>query len=407
MFGQTWIMRALLAVLFVAFALGLRLGHPHSAPLADASTPPDPVTIQPALPTPTVPIGEKPLPPPSTESVEVCGIGKLTADADKTTMQQLASSVEPLRQQWLDAMLHSGDVRSRATGLLLSTRVNGDRPQNAPSDEFTGPLVQLALSSQDPAVYAMAVYACQPLAGLAPGAACAAINVEGWAAMEPNNAAPWLAVARAAHTANDVVAENAAFSKAAKATMIDGYAWSLFPNAEALLPVGATPLDRYLLTVYVIGVEASLPLPSVPMHCSAEAVKDKVVRSQCSALAELMVSKGTTLIELGLGISMGARAGWPANRVEALRQRKEGLMGLMLSRDNPSNPKDQWTCETIERGNAFMKDWARVGEIGALQLELERSGKTLSELSNDYRDYTDDLMRKAAQAASLQSAPSK
>ena len=398
MFGQTWIMRALLAVLFLAFALGLRLGHPHSAPRVDASTPPDPVTLQPALPTPTVPIGEKPLPPPSTEAVEVCGIGKLTADADKTTMQQLGSSVEPLRRQWLDAMLHSGDARSRATGLLLSTRVNGDRLQNAPSDEFTAPLVQLALSSQDPAVYAMAVYACQPLAGLAPGAACAAINVEGWAAMEPNNAAPWLELASAAHSAKDVVAENAAFSKAAKATMIDGYAGSLLPNAEALLPVGATPLDRYLLTAEVIGVEASLPLPYVPMHCSAEAVNDKVVRSQCSALAELMVSKGTTLSEFGLGISMGARAGWPANRVEALRQRKDALMGLMLSRANPSSPNDQWTCQTIERGNAFMKDWARVGEIGALQLELERSGKTLSELSNDYQDYTDELMRKAAQA---------
>ena len=401
-------MRALLAVLFLAFAVGLRLGHPHSAPLADASTPPGPVAIQPALPTPTVPIGEKPLPPPSTESVEVCGLGTLTADADKTTMEQLASSVEPLRQQWLDAMLHSGDVRSRVQRACCcppECMATGRRTRHLTISR--GPLVQLALSSQDPAVYAMAVYACQSVARTTPSGSCADISVEGWAAMQADNAAPWLAIASAAHTAKDVVAENAAFSKAAKSTMIDGYAWSLFPNAESLLPVGATPLDRYLLTVYVIGVEASLPLPYVPMHCSAEAVKDKVVRTQCSALAELMVSKGTTLIELSLGISIGARAGWPASRVEALRQRKDALMALMISRDNPPSPKDQWTCQTIERGNAFMKDWARVGEIGALQLELERSGKTLSELSNDYQDYADELMRKAAEAASLHGAPSK
>jgi hypothetical protein len=333
-----------------------------------------------------------PVPPaiPVGESIDVCGIGKLTADTEdlEGIQSRLDSSIETARRQWLASMLHSGDLRAHATGLLYESRMSGEWFRNGPSEETAGPLVQLAQSAQDPAVYAMAVYACKPPGG-APSHAgsCERISVNDWAAMDADNAAPWLVLANEARIAKDTAAENAAFAMAAKASRIDNYAWSLFANVEPTLPSTATPLDLYMLSTGFIGFESALPYPSASQHCSAASVSDAAIRSQCGAVAELMVSKGTTMIDIGIGTAIGARVGWPAERVAALKERANAFRDLMLMRQNPFKPRDQWSCEAINKANAHIRDWTRFGEIGAVELELERSGKTITELAHEYKEF--------------------
>ena len=92
------------------------------------------------------------------------------------------------------------------------------------------------------------------------------------------------------------------------------------------------------------------------------------------------------MIDIGIGTAIGARVGWPAERVAALKERANAFRDLMLMRQNPFKPRDQWSCEAINKANAHIRDWTRFGEIGAVELELERSGKTITELAHEYNE---------------------
>ena len=337
----------------------------------------------------TVPFGD---------GVEICGVGKLsTESADLEDIQsRLDSGVEKIRRQWIASMLHSGDLRARATGLLYESRMSKDWFRAGPSEEIAGPLVQLAQSAQDPAVYAMAVYACRPPYGAPPyGGSCDNVSVKEWAALDTDNAAPWLILASEARLAKDSAAENAALAKAANAGKIDSYGWALLANVEANMPSTATPLERYMLSTSFIGFEAAFAQPSASQSCSAASMADATIRTECAALAELMVSKGTTFLDVSVGAIIGARAGWPARRVAALKERLDAFQGLMTEQQDPLRPTDQWTCDAINRADARTRDWIRFGEIGALDQELERSGSTTAELARKYREFQDEMIRKA------------
>jgi hypothetical protein len=76
------------------------------------------------------------------------------------------------------------------------------------------------------------------------------------------------------------------------------------------MPSDITAADRWFLTTEVIGVEAAMLAPYLPMfqYCSREAMSDATVHGQCSAVADLLVNKATTLLELSAGKSLGMRA---------------------------------------------------------------------------------------------------
>ena len=108
-----------------------------------------------------------------------------------------------------------------------------------------------------------------------------------------------------------------------------------------------------------------------------------------------MVSKGTTLLDLALGASIGERAGWSTQRVEALRIRKDAIMQLALERGMSAESNNQFSCEAINQSNAFMLQWARNGELRAHEEELERSGRTTTELAQVYRQHLESIRRDA------------
>ena len=75
-------------------------------------------------------------------------------------------------------------------------------------------LVRLAVVSQDPLVYVIALEACK---GSAEGGAanCALLSLEQWARLDPDNAQPWLELAAQAQREHDVDAELDAMRHAA------------------------------------------------------------------------------------------------------------------------------------------------------------------------------------------------
>jgi len=119
-------------------------------------------------------------------------------------------------------------------------------------------------------------------------------------------------------------------------------------------------------------------------------MSDDGIRQQCDALAELFVSKGTNLLDLSIGTSLGARAGWSRDRVAGLTEERDALM-QGIAQATPSSNDDLWTCDGVQRGNAYMGEWARLGEIGAARETVEHSGLSVSELAGKQRDFMDKI----------------
>lgn len=162
----------------------------------------------------------------------------------------------------------------------------------------------------------------------------------------------------------------------------------------------ATAAERWILTTQIIGVQAAMSMPYQPLfqYCSRDAQMDATVHRQCNALAELLVNKATTLLEFSMGKSLGTRVGWPTERVDKLTQELKASMQI-IGQMTGSDPKQQWSCNSVARGNAFMSRWVALGERGLAKQAIEESGESVAELSVKYDEWMAALSRE------VQSAP--
>jgi hypothetical protein len=295
-------------------------------------------------------------------------------------------------------LLNNDDYRARAAGLFLEGKIAV--PEILPmTAQARDSLVQLAVGTADPAVYATALYACSAKFGNPDDVSCPEISVNGWARLDPDNAVPWLLLAGSARGRHDDDAEAQAFGRAAKASMSDSYSYSMYAYAEPELPNDLTPTQRSFLAVDVIGIEAAtghLEYGAALKHCSVEAMRDSNVRQQCSSLAELWVTRGTTMLDFATGRSIGARAGWPAQRVNDLEIRQDALMHTM-GETGPQGNDDAWSCDAVRRSNAYVGLMARMGEMAAARDALERSGESVAELAQKHADWMERIRREAQQ----------
>jgi hypothetical protein len=202
-----------------------------------------------------------------------------------------------------------------------------------------------------------------------------------------------------------MAAEADAFGRAAQAHRINSYNDSLSGFAESELPTDVTALERWYFSIELIGIESASVLPQYSMaskHCSVEAVQDSQVREQCSELAELLVTRGTTLLYLGTGENIGARTGWSARRVRDLAQERDALMQAIVQATStrmptatPADDSDLWSCQRVEFGNIYMRQRVQLGEVGAARDALERSGESVQELAQKQNEFIEKIRRDA------------
>jgi hypothetical protein len=336
-----------------------------------------------------------------TEEVEVCGMGKIHVDRDDwtATRKYLDALTNNSRLLWLATLRNSDDYRARASGLYLEGIMDRGSPRKA-AEAARNELVQLAVATKDPAIFALAYIKCIKAGGdFASQDACPQLTLDDWTRADADNAVPWLQLAARAHREGDGTAEAAAMAHAAQAHQYQSYTWSVFSFAQAAMPKDLTPTDRWILTTQVIGVEAAMLAPYQPLfqYCSREVQSDIAVRRQCDALAELMVSKATTLLDLSVGKSLGARVGWPVERVDSLTQEVNASMWA-INEMAGMDPKQQWSCDGVARGNAYMSQLGELGERGLARQAIEDSGETLAELSRKFDEWLSGARRKAATA---------
>jgi hypothetical protein len=369
-----------------------------------------------AVPAPLAPLWPAGIPSATSEAfknsnhfdeIEVCGVGKVKLDRDDWTAtgKYLDALTRNSRMRWLAALRTSDDSRARAAGLYLEGILDRDSPQKD-RDAAREELVQLALATKDAAIYALAHTKCiKSLEDYTSQSACPQLSLDDWTRADSDNAVPWLQLAAKARREGDGAAEAAAMAHASQAHQYEPYTWSLFSFAQAAMPNDVTAADRWILTTQVIGVEAAMPMPYQPLvqYCSREAQSDIAVGRQCNALAELMVSNGGTLLDLSAGKRLGALVGWPAERVEKLTQEMKASMHA-INEMTGMDPTQQWSCDSVARGNAYMSQLQELGERGVARQAIERSGESVAELSREYDEWMATLMRKARESAQSQAA---
>jgi hypothetical protein len=298
-------------------------------------------------------------------ALDVCGVGKVNLDSgdDSAVYHYIGELAGDTDARWKAALISSADNRARAVGLFLETATLGNRSMAQPDGSSRDALAELAMSSGDPAIYGIAVRACNAYAEGTSAGSCQQISVAEWARVDPTNAVPWLLLANQARSKSDRPGEIAAFSEAAKATEVNSYASSLYGFAQSEIPSDATPVERSYLAVELIGYEAAWPTPEYAEigkgYCTADAVLDHDVREACSSVAELIVSHGKTILDIGIGRGLGRRVGWPPDRVAELTRE------IQLISDSHPLVGVFWDCQNVALANDYMIKRAALGEVGA------------------------------------------
>jgi hypothetical protein len=326
----------------------------------------------------------------SGEAVEICGVGKVRLPADDAGGEQYAGALtQRAEARSIAALQESRDPHARAVGLMLA------------GPEQSEPLAQLALQSGDPALYDLALSDC---ARGDAAAACRQISPQTWAQLDGDNAEAWLEVAWQQRRAGDVAGERDAMQRAAAAHRFEDYAFSLLGYAESNLPADLSALERYYLEIQVIGIETASGASShaeASKYCAKNAVSDALVREQCRAVADLLDVRGSTLLDLAIARSIGARVGWGKERVDSSAKYAEAMMAG-LERDAGAA---QWSCGALAASNAYLRELSRQGEIVALRERLEQSGESVMELAQQHRQYLEKMIADAAVRASADENP--
>jgi hypothetical protein len=347
-----------------------------------------------------IPRANKPAPVANNaNTVEVCGYGQVPIDKGDTNaiFQLVGALTKDAGSRWLSALQNSDILRARVAGLILEGTITGGNSLRPVTEQTRNDVVQLAEGTDDPAVYAMALSMCDARTNADTYSACHQISSQQWTRLDPDNAVPWLLLAGEAKTRHDSAAEANAFSHAARAHKVESYSDSVFTFAEPQLPQDVTPLERSYLASEVIGVESAIGAPQyriASQHCSTDAVQDSDVRQQCDSLAEVLVANGANFLDRYVGTTIGAHAGWPSERVEGLVQERHALMweGMRLT---PSENDKLWTCDVVNRRNAYLVQRAQIGELGAARVALEQSGESVEVGAHNYTQYVDSIKRAA------------
>jgi len=299
---------------------------------------------------------------------EICGLGRAPTSDPYGINMYVSAQTRAARDRWESALLNSADLRARAVGLVLQQTGRKVSPDLAlRAAEARDELVQLAVGSNDPTVYALTVAVCHDKpADIAVAAdACTRISLSEWARLDPDNVVPWLALAQAARAAGDSGAEATDFAHAAQAHKVENAGLSLLTLAQSEMPQDLSPLEKTASAIEFIGLESAWSGPQLgePLrYCTKDALGKSDLATQCNNVAALLVSRGRSLLEFSIGRRLGERLSWPQDRLDKLSQEWSELFELV-----PADGHDQWSCDSVARTNQFMEKRVQVGEMQALR----------------------------------------
>lgn len=327
--------------------------------------------------------------------LEVCGIGRLRLDAegDADGVARLEAPAQKAREQMLSAMERTGDDTERAAALFTKALLvqqawaapaaaSGAAPAGPRHPEAVDELARMAVSTRSPDVYAWALQACDRRGRDGP---CQMLSTEQWTRLDPGNAAPWLRLAEEAAKRQDTAGVADAMYRASHASSFDTRTLGVVKRAMARLPLDGPAVSRFIVATELQGMNAvQAPMHAAVMgHCGKAAMLDANRLQACSAVAELLVHKGQSLVDRMMGVTLAGRAGWPAERLQLLRDEMDAAfqVGLQLE---PAEGR-LYACDAIERQMRHYGAVVAAGEWSALQGLVKRSPEGMAKLAAQRR----------------------
>lgn len=308
--------------------------------------------------------------------LELCGHGPIPADHPPPMLEAEADAVLLRR---IEALEHAGDDRSRGLGLAARAALMAGNVQLtairetarcdvacfnratqlgvAAARPAVDALARLASSTRDPQVYASAMQAC---AG-SDATECGRIDASRWAQIDADNGYAWLRVATKADRQGDPSGALGALERAARSATIDAR-FTLYP---LLLQEADTPRDavQALLVNKVLMLSARnfgiADYSIVLKYCEKSEVAGAERLRLCGDLARALVEKDTNLLGYTVGLGVGGRVGWPADRLARLREEHKALMESLGSGYVPANP---YGCEGATQLLRHVRNVMLVGE---------------------------------------------
>jgi len=234
---------------------------------------------------------------------------------------------------WKSALAASDDPRRQAVGLALEN-AHPDAPGEQSKDTpVNNSLVLLAIDTNDPVIYALALNQCAEGGYNMAAGPCQGLSWEHWASIEPDNAAPWLNIAAKADSFGDQQGVDEALAKASKASRIDTYGSTVVAIALNALPPDMAPLDKSVAGAEVI---SALGIATPALHiaatlCSDMAIEEPTRRQQCTSITNDLAARATTLIDVAAAGLLARRLGFPADRQTELELERRNSARAFLA----------------------------------------------------------------------------
>ena len=269
---------------------------------------------------------------------------------------RVAEAARRLRQRLLD----STDAYARAVGLWL------DDPDR--DDRLAG-LVELALHTSDPSLYALAYRSCDKAAPN-PASGCGQLNARRWAELDPGNGMPWLFLFEAAHRNADESGQQEALFHVGNAERIDDRERApMGPIVDVTRDGRAGLMASRQLFEEAVGQAAaqSWPLAALNEACRGDRLADANRAQACLGVAALMAKRSDSLMMTQAGGAMATRfTGDPTWRERSV------ATAIALRANQPDLLSDD--CGGVRRALDYERRVAAVGEVEALR-ERQRAAR--------------------------------
>ena len=230
-------------------------------------------------------------------------------------------------------------------------------------------LVQDAMTSSDPRLYALAVQACNapeyaiwvvdaPPRPTSPR--CAQLDMRDWASRDPGNAVPWLHVLQQADQAGDRDAQREALQRIATSSTFNVY-FHAGAAAIARLKVAsdADLAAQALLSMRAMSLAEFAPSSALIARCRNKAGGEAEMAATCETISEAMFDHSDTFISRNIGASLHKLTTGDGSLLEQAH-REEGAVGRRWAAAMDGSP-----C-SADRG--LLRQMIRLGAQGEVAL---------------------------------------
>lgn len=339
--------------------------------------------------------------------LEACGFGPLRI-GDIIDQRVALGSFRERHDAFLaliGALKKSTQEIDQALALHLSVMLEGeevaekfrlDHPECA--DEFSGkcstydisrdaraamlqPLIDLALRTSDPSVYAMAHAECRMAPKGSP--ACNAITTSRWIELDPDNAVPRALLAAEKGRKEDGtrgIADTPAIDQLfAEAAAKRRYLTQSTPyqRVMALPQFGELPLPvQQAVVIQFVGKAAASDIVinhSMIQYCLITATQMHSQRVPvCARFADLVDQQGREAYSPRIAALIGEAGGWPAEKVKSRNDEYQQITNLMFEEGFTI---DMFSCDAAKRHVARMQQVFEQGELATYRALREAKKK--------------------------------